>query len=82
MKTDEREFLVAVYRRCPKIVNGKMTSGSRVRDVIDSLNMNHKRSWYLLVKWANRGWYDYGVNLDLGWLTTDGSVQALEQLGD
>ena len=39
-----------------------------VRDVIKSLGMNHKRAVYILEKWAAKGWYDYGVTVDLGWL--------------
>ena len=31
--------------------------------------VSHKRAWYLLNKWAGRGWYEYGVTLDLGWFT-------------
>ena len=34
--------------------------------------MHYKRSWYLLGKWSDKGWYDYGVTLDLGWITLKG----------
>jgi hypothetical protein len=29
--------------------------------------MNYKRCWYLLEKWDSKGFYNYGVTLDLGW---------------
>lgn len=47
-----------------------------VRDLIDELHeagkLHYKRAWYLLDKWSLKGWYDYGVTLDLGWLTDEG----------
>lgn len=33
--------------------------------------IHHKRCWYLLKKWSDLGFYDYGVSLDLGWLELD-----------
>ena len=27
----------------------------------------HKRCWYYLQKWTRLGFYNYGVNLELGW---------------
>jgi hypothetical protein len=38
--------------------------------------MHYKRAWYLLEKWSNKGWYEYGVTLDLGWLTPLGKEVA------
>lgn len=32
-------------------------------------NIAPKRKKYLLEKWANKGFYDYGVSLDLGWFS-------------
>lgn len=26
-----------------------------------------KQAWRTLEKWSDRGWYEYGVSLDLGW---------------
>lgn len=31
------------------------------------MQMNHKRLEYILGKWVNIGFYDYGVSLDHGW---------------
>ncbi len=27
-----------------------------------------KQAWATLTKWSAKGWYDYGVALDLGWI--------------
>jgi hypothetical protein len=50
------------------------------REIINSPNctINHKRAYYLLEKWCGKGWYDYGVSLDLGWLTNKGINKAKE----
>lgn len=40
-----------------------------VRDIINITRIPHKRAWYILDKWCRKGWYSYGVTLDLGWLT-------------
>ncbi len=44
--------------------------GISVRDIINNYcKIPLKREIYILNKWADKGWYDYGVSLDLGWLT-------------
>jgi len=60
MKQDEIEFLLHLLRT------------SDIRNFDMALN----RKVYLLRKWAKRGWYEYGVTLDLGWLTTEGIAKA------
>ncbi len=45
-----------------------------VRDVIVRLGMPTKRTDYLLEKWARKGWYQWGVVIDMGWLTPEGKV--------
>ena len=52
-----------------------------VRDIINSPQMpfHHKRAWFLLEKWSDNGWYEYGVTLDLGWLTDEG-VKHVEDI--
>jgi len=62
VKPDERAFLAALQAE-PTLPP---------RAVIAALGMNPKRAHYLLDKWAERGWYDYGVCIDLGWLTIEG----------
>ena len=66
MKDDEKQFLNAVANK------GEMT----VREVIDAAPLHHKRAWYLLNKWSRKGWYEWGVKMDIGWLTPEGKAAA------
>jgi hypothetical protein len=70
MKIYEKKFLIDVFSRC--------RNGVSPRDIINEENfdMHYKRAWYLLDKWTRKGWYDYGVTLDLGWLTEKGKEKA------
>ena len=60
MKTDEAWFLA----EC------RPAGSEWPRDLINEpgFPIHVKRAWYLLSKWADKGWYDYGVSLDLGWM--------------
>lgn len=50
------------------VKQGQITGDRRPRDIIESLPINNKRAHYLLEKWSDKGLYDYGVAIDLGWL--------------
>lgn len=69
VRDDEKRFLVMIADK---------PDGVSVRNLIQSEDfpIHHKRAWYLLEKWSDRGWYDYGVNLELGWLWDEGKAQA------
>lgn len=69
MKDDEKQFLLDILNR-----------GITPRDIINEPDfyMHHKRAWYLLEKWSDKGWYDWGISMDLGWLTEDGIFKAKE----
>jgi len=46
------------------------------RDVIAAMMsrgyiISEKQAWATLTKWSGKGWYDYGVTLDLGWKVDD-----------
>lgn len=43
-------------------------SGLSPRELIHRLPINHKRAEYILKKWCEKGWYEYGTSLDNGWL--------------
>lgn len=60
MKDQERIFFSLCYG---------LRDTYRPREVVNLLadTIPHKRCWYYLEKWTNRGFYDYGVTLDLGW---------------
>ena len=79
MKEDERKFLDEL--KC--VVGSPYIPGSRParmaefiypRDVINrpGFYMHHKRAWEILSKWTRKDWYEYGVTLDLGWMTEKG----------
>lgn len=79
MRDDERRFLADIYKRCttyymepPQITN----ISTRVIINEPDFYMHHKRAWYLLEKWCGKDWYEYGVTLDLGWLTDKGIEAA------
>lgn len=72
MKADEVAFLNLMQSkcRCPFVPNGM--EGLTPRELLKESGLPAKRMWYILQKWAGRDWYDYGVSLDLGWLTLEG----------
>ena len=72
MKADEVEFFIDIY----------MQPNKKPRDIIneDGFYIHHKRAWYILEKWTRKGWYDYGVASDLGWLTEEGEKYAIENI--
>ena len=65
IKIQEVEFAYAVLN--------KLESES-VRDIINQLQpeIPRKRMWWYLTKWNSKGYYNYGVNLELGWLEEKG----------
>lgn len=77
MKEDELKMLKAVVSLYDIDLIERRQSP---REVIYDLGIHHKRAWYLLEKWSSKGWYDYGVCLDLGWLTSEGKEVANSSL--
>lgn len=55
-----------------------------MRDLIAKCGPEHgfveKQALATLEKWTNRGWYDYGTTIDLGWLTPEGIRHFTEEL--
>lgn len=73
MKDDERKFLKLIFDKCACRYDEHNQDGVSPRDVVNSgIEINYKRCWYLLEKWCGKDWYEYGVTLDLGWLTPKG----------
>lgn len=66
MKEDERRLLEEMQRRAR---SGQPCSA---REVVRELGINEKRAAYILWKWTDRGWYNYGVNVMSGWLEREG----------
>lgn len=57
-----------------------------VRNVINKYHklgyIHYKRAWYLLQKWSAKGYYNYGVSLDLGWMEDKGIQKHNEIAGN
>lgn len=74
MKDDEERLLIAIYNHYTLFL-----SEQSIRDIIQNsplIQIPYKRCMYILEKWVEKGWYDYGVSLDLGWLTEEGKAEA------
>ena len=85
MKDDEKQFLLTIYDESKSLIPVNifgiikdLQPKYNVREIINrpEFPIHHKRAWYLLRKWSDKGWYDYGVTLDLGWLTDEGKAVA------
>lgn len=79
MKPDEKLFFTEC---CKKISNhgNLLYTGIFPRDISREIGIPHKRAKYLLSKWTDKGWYNYGVSLDLGWITQKGNVLFEERI--
>ncbi len=69
MKEDEKKLLESLQKRTREDEHQPY-----VRQLVMDLDMNQKRAAYILLKWSNKGWYDWGVNVLAGWLTKDGMI--------
>jgi len=75
MKDDEVRFLVKLARERPK----QAADGPFADAVGASLGIHPKRVDYLLQKWTDKGWWNYGVSARSGWLEPAG-IEAAEKL--
>lgn len=77
MKEHEKIFFALCYNLCTRFSGNTSNVEIKVtmhpRQIINALagTIPRKRCWYYLDKWARRGFYDYGVNLELGWFWMD-----------
>jgi hypothetical protein len=89
VKEDEKRFLIDVYLKC----EAKKVRPASIRDILEGFEdrmtprkiindpdfyMHYKRAWYLLDKWSRKRWYEWGVNMELGWLTPEGINKVKE----
>lgn len=72
MKPDELQFLKLMQQKgkCPLL----RKHGLMPRELLPESGLPAKRMWYLLDKWADKDWYEYGTTLDLGWMTPKGML--------
>lgn len=71
MKPDEKAFLLKLAAERPMQTMGKFAT-----DVAAEIGMHVKRAEYLLQKWTDKGWFNYGVSARSGWLTEAGFAFA------
>lgn len=66
---------VGEYR---KFLDG--SEGTTPREIIGEpgFAIPYKRCWYWLEKWTRANLYEYGVSLDLGWMTPEGMAHDPE----
>jgi len=68
MKQDEKLLLKALL----EIPDDARYPYKFARDLGLELGLHWKRTAYLCEKWTRKGWWEYGVSVDLGWFTPEG----------
>jgi hypothetical protein len=64
MKPDKLK-LAAILLKTPPYTPPKIS-------LLKSSSISRNRLESILHKWYDNGWYDYGLNIQCGWLTNDG----------
>lgn len=72
IKSDEKELMARLLLK----ERGSRDEHTGARDIAADIGMCYQRACFLFVKWHRRGFYEYGVNLGLGWLTPTGREVA------
>jgi len=78
MKEDEKKFLIDLYLSSIDdngLITGKKLYPGDIMHLQD-FNIPYKRVLYILEKWTDKGWYEYGCSLIYGWLTAKGNDVA------
>lgn len=62
---------------CVNEQNRKLHSSNRelsirtIGNIFERLGFSYKQLMYYVRKWSDKGFYDYGITLDLGWFEFD-----------
>lgn len=65
------------FRACVNEQKRKLRSSDRelsirtIGNIFERLGFSYKQLMYYVQKWSDKGFYDYGVSLDLGWFEFD-----------
>lgn len=65
------------FRACVNEQKRKLRSSDRelsvrtIGNIFERLGFSYKQLMYYVRKWSDRGFYDYGTTLDLGWFEFD-----------
>ena len=74
MKPDELKLFLALADEHGGPYNP--SQGKFARDIGKEMGMHPKRINYLCEKWTQKGRYEYGTCVDLGWLTPQGFIMV------
>lgn len=71
MTQPKRDDEIAFYAALKKAAQAGPTWGTSMecKRIAKELGMSEKRAFYLLMKWADKGWIDYGTWAWTGWFT-------------
>ena len=64
MRADLENYLYKRIKKgiCPRLLIRSMFETGKIK--------SRKQAYATLKKWTNKGYYDYGVSIDLGWITS------------
>lgn len=80
MKTDELALLKEAFKQHGGTAYKEVDPMPPFLDEIaQGLGIHDKRSYYILTKWDDKGWWDSGVSLRSGWFTPEG-VKAIKEI--
>jgi hypothetical protein len=71
LRKSEEKFLLY-------LIHGARQQRENLRPILATLHIPNKRIEYLLYKFSDKGWYEWGVSPMVGWLTEEG----IEYLND
>lgn len=81
MKPDEKKFAKAILTATIYNHQGmEFAKTFYVGELIKTIGLNEKRAAYILLKWSDKGWYDYGVAVFAGWLTEKGMDELKKEM--
>lgn len=76
------------FRACVNEQKRKLPSSNRelsirtIGNIFERLGFSYKQLMYYVSKWSDKGFYDYGVTLDLGWFEFDKLTGEYKQIYD
>ena len=73
MKPLERIFFMACVNEQRRVNELQLREFSvrMIANIFSRLGFSYKQLMYYVQKWSSRGFYDYGVTMDLGWFYFD-----------
>ncbi|MCM1220361.1 MAG: hypothetical protein NC548_38345 [Lachnospiraceae bacterium] len=83
MKPLEEIFFKACVHEVHRVGFKPGESEMSVRNIVNifsRLGFPHKQLWGYLEKWIGKGFYEYGVTMDLGWFKKDKFIHPYDEL--